>query len=202
MRATVEPKSSMTFTGSARRAQIIAAAIDVLADDGYRKASMAAIAQRGGLSSTGLITYHFANKAELVGQVVVEVVGAMGAFMAQRMAGVGDPAARLQAYIVGNVDFIGAHPRQMKALLEVFLNGGMEIDPVDHLAALSPLEKIMQEGQTSGHFRAFDVTIMASVVQRAIEGLPFLLQSRPDLELTLYSSELVELVERATRVQG
>jgi len=201
MRTKLGARPRPTFAGSARRAQIVAVAIDVLADDGYRNASMAAIAHRGGLSSTGLITYHFANKAELVAQVVNEVVGAMGAFMAQRMGGEGDPASRLRSYIAGNIEFIGNNPRQMKALLEVFLNGGMEIDPAEQQAALSLLEHILQEGQAAGQFRNFDVAVVASVVQRAIEGLPFLLQSYPDLDPAVYSAELVEFVDRATHGQ-
>ena len=55
-----------TFTESARRAQIVTSAIDVIAEDGYAKASFSRIAKHAGLSSTGMISYHFAGKDDLI----------------------------------------------------------------------------------------------------------------------------------------
>ena len=74
-----------TFTEQARRAQIVSAAITTIAEVGYRNASFAQIAKRAGLSSTGLISYHFASKDELIGEVVVTVLVDLGAFMTDRM---------------------------------------------------------------------------------------------------------------------
>jgi TetR/AcrR family fatty acid metabolism transcriptional regulator len=42
-----------TFTESARRAQIVQAAIETIAEVGYARASYARIAEHAGLSSTG-----------------------------------------------------------------------------------------------------------------------------------------------------
>ena len=49
-----------SFTEGARRAQIVQAAIETIAEAGFRHATFARIAERAGLSSTGLISYHFA----------------------------------------------------------------------------------------------------------------------------------------------
>jgi AcrR family transcriptional regulator len=46
---------------AARRREIVAATIDTVAALGYRSASFAKIAERSGLSSTRLISYHFAD---------------------------------------------------------------------------------------------------------------------------------------------
>lgn len=188
-----------TFTENARRAQIVAAAIDTLAEVGYGGATLSAIARRAELSSTGLISYHFANKAELIAQVVEEVVGLMGPFMAERVAAAEDPAGMLQAYIRGNVEFIGSHRRHMKALLEVFINGGMPFDAAASRAVSSPLEEILRAGQAAGQFRPGDVRVTASAVQRAIEGLPLLLESAPDLDLAAYAEQLLSLFELGLR---
>ena len=53
-----------TFIETARRAQIVAAAIDTIADVGYAQASFARIAERLGISR-GLISYHFTGKDEI-----------------------------------------------------------------------------------------------------------------------------------------
>ncbi|MGI8801330.1 MAG: TetR/AcrR family transcriptional regulator [Solirubrobacteraceae bacterium] len=184
-----------TFTETARRAQIVAAAIDTLADVGYGAASLSAIARRAGLSSTGLITYHFANKAELIAEVVEEVIGVMRPFMAERIAAAQDPAGMLRAYIRGNVEFIGTHRRHMKALLEVFVNGGVPFDAAANRSVSSPLEEILRAGQATGQFRPGDARVIASAIQRAIEGTALLLESAPDLDLDLYAQELLALFE-------
>ena len=72
--------SERTFIETARRAQIVAAAIDTLAEVGYARASLGRIAQRIGISR-GLISYHFAGKDELMTEVVREVLEQGTAYM-------------------------------------------------------------------------------------------------------------------------
>ena len=50
-----------TFTEEARRGQIIACAIEVLAELGYAQTSFARIAERLGISKS-VISYHFGGK--------------------------------------------------------------------------------------------------------------------------------------------
>ncbi len=53
-----------TFTGAARRTQIIECAIETLATLGYAQASLAHIAKRAGISK-GVIVYYFSSKGKL-----------------------------------------------------------------------------------------------------------------------------------------
>jgi AcrR family transcriptional regulator len=68
--------TTRSAAATARRSQILEATIDVVAEEGFAKASFARICERAGLSSTRLISYHFAGKAELV-SALVEHVGAL-----------------------------------------------------------------------------------------------------------------------------
>ena len=188
-----------TVTEAARRAQIVAAAIDTIADLGYRQASFARIASKAGLSSTGLISYHFAGKGDLMAQVVDETVAAMSGYMAERMAGCTSAAAALETYIRATVEFVAGHRRQMKALLEIFMNGGMSYGSGTELVVLSPVETLLRDGQASGEFRDFDPRVMAAVIQRAVDGLPFLLETHSGIDLSAYATELVTTFELATR---
>ena len=190
---------SRTVTEAARRAQIVAAAIETLAEVGYPKASFARIAQRAGLSSTGLISYHFEGKSDLMAQIAEETYAAMSKHMASRMAGAHGPAQALEAYIRGVVEFIAGHRREMKAVLEIFLNGGIQYTPDTELVALSPVEEILRAGQSAGEFRRYDVPVMAAVIQRSVDGLPFLLEARPGTDLSQYADELVTTFTLATR---
>lgn len=193
MRATAR-----TFTESARRAQIVASAIETIAELGYAKASFARIAARAGLSSTGLISYHFASKKELVEQVVITLYRQIQEFMTARLERQPNASAALRAYIEGNIEFAGQHRTQMVALLEIFSSGALGYDASAENAALLPVERILRWGQDTGEFRQFDVRVMATSIQRSVEGPTFLLTGDPELDLDSYTRELVTLFELAT----
>ena len=199
MQAEEGAGTGRTFTEAGRRAQIVAAAIETIAEVGYANASFARIASRAGLSSTGLISYHFAGKSELMAQVANETFAAIGEHMAARMSGARSPGQALESYIRGITEFIAAHRRQMKAVLEIFLSGGISYTADTELVALAPVEGILRDGQSAGEFRQFDPRIMAAVIQRAIDGLPFLLETHPDIDLGRYADELVTTFTLATR---
>ena len=199
MQAEGDAGTGRTFTEAGRRAQIVAAAIETIAEVGYANASFARIASRAGLSSTGLISYHFAGKSDLMAQVAQQTFAGIGEHMAARMAGARGPAQALEAYIRGVTEFIAGHRPRMKAVLEIFMNGGVRYTPGTDLVTLSPVEEILRGGQSAGEFRQFDTRIMAAVIQRAIDGLPFLLETHPDIDLGQYADELVTTFTLATR---
>jgi AcrR family transcriptional regulator len=191
-------------TTAARRDQILEATIALIGEVGYAQASFARIAERAGLSSTRLISYHFAGKADLMAALVARVTGEIGAAVGARVAAAPDPAAMLEAYIRGVLAFIRDHPARMSALMSVFLEfrtdtGGRSYEASDEASTVSHVERLLEAGQAAGQFRMFDPYVMASTIQRAVDGVPFLLQMRPDLDLDAYADELVELFTRATR---
>lgn len=188
-----------TFTEASRRTQIVGAAIETIAEEGYAHASFAKIAKRAGLSSTGLISYHFANKRELVEQVVVTVYSELREFMTERLEGQPTATAALHTYIESNVSFSATHQRQMQAMLNIFISGDLDYDEKAERQALSPLEQILQQGQDSGEFRDFNVRVMATSIQRSVEGPTFLLAGESGLDTGAYADELVTLFDLATR---
>lgn len=184
---------------AARRAQIVAATIAVIADEGFPQASFARIAHHAGLSSTRLISYHFTGKDELIQAVVEYVFGEIGGYMADRVGEATNAWESLCAYIEGNIEFIDTHRPQMKALLEIVLAGGLPRGLVENATAESYLETILRQGQAEGRFRDFDPRVVAMTVQRSIEGLPFLLAGEPDFDTRAYARELVDLFDRGTK---
>jgi AcrR family transcriptional regulator len=199
MQARMTGAGERTFTETARRAQIVKAAIATIAEVGYHKASFARIAKQAGLSSTGLISYHFAGRDELIGEVVREVLSAIGSFTGERMAGVTSPADALGTYIHATVAFIAGHRQEMKALLEVFLAGGFRYDAASEARVVSPLEEILLQGQRQGQFRSFDAKVMATLIQRAVDGLPFMLAADPNVDCDSFADEVTTTFELATR---
>ena len=189
---------------TARRAQIVEATIETIAELGYGPASFARIAERAGLSSTRLISYHFAGKSELIQAVLSQVYAEIAEYMAEHMRDVRGPRDALLTYIRVLVAFIAQHPVQMRALMSVFLDyraedGARSYGSDDEQNALAPLQDILRAGQAIGEFRDFDVFVVATTIQRAIDGLPFLLQTSPDLDLAVYAEELATMFDLATR---
>lgn len=200
MRVNEDAAADRSFTATARRAQIVAATIETIAELGYAQTSFARIAERAGLSSTRLISYHFTGKRELIEQVVSELYAEIGQFMAARLAGRTSARDLLHGYIEGNLEFVAGHRTQMKALLGIFLAGALDYDPqTTELVVLQPVERILRQGQESGEFRDFDVRVVAASVQRSLDGIPLLLESHPDLDLDACAAELCTLFDLATR---
>jgi AcrR family transcriptional regulator len=184
---------------TARREQIVAAAIEVIASAGFGQASFARIAEHAGLSSTRLISYHFAGKADLMATVAATVVESIGAHVGQLVAAETTARGQLRAYLRGVVGFVAENRAQMVALQAVFLAGAMDYDAATEQEVVTPLEGILRRGQDAGEFRDFDPMVMATTVQRSVDGLPFLLEVQPDLDLAAYADELVTLFDLGTR---
>src|SRR5579863_10448668 len=98
-------KAGRTFTETARRAQIVAAAIDTIAELGYGQASLARIAETAG-TSKGVIIYHFGGKDELLRELVAGVVAGGVAYMEPRVEAEPTGAGKLRAYIESNLAFM------------------------------------------------------------------------------------------------
>jgi AcrR family transcriptional regulator len=192
-----------TVTAAARRAQIVTAAIDTIAELGYGNASFARIAQRAGISSTRLISYHFDDKAELVRAVVGAVLTEASDYMGKRLRAATTRPETLNAYIESNLEFIAEHPTAIRAVIEIGANAraddgtplirGEDVD--DPIARLVTL---FREGQEAGDFRAFDPVVMAVTLRAAIDAAA----SRRDLDPHSYAAELVALFTHATRKEA
>ncbi|MFZ1995166.1 MAG: TetR family transcriptional regulator, partial [Solirubrobacteraceae bacterium] len=103
---------------NARREQIVAAAIDTLAEVGYANASLARIAVRLGISK-GVISYHFAGKDDLIAEIISQVLQQAKAYMQPRIEAQTTGLEMLRAYISSNLEFIRDNPNQLRAVVEI-----------------------------------------------------------------------------------
>ena len=193
-----------SFIETARRAQLVECAIDVIAELGYTNASLAEIAKRAGVSK-GVISYHFADKRELIEQVVKTVVEKAGAVMLPRIFAEQRAAGMLRAYIESNLEFIDSHRNDTMAVMSIA--GGARGDdgkPMIDLnltfePAVRELENLLRSGQQRGEFREFSTRVMAVTIRNAIDALLPQLAMFPELDLKTYANELATLFNIATR---
>jgi len=191
-----------SFTGSARRAQIVDATLSVIAEQGYDRASYARIAEQAQLSSTRLISYHFSGKADLISACAAQVIERIGAWTGSAVHAEETAAGALQAYITATIRFIDDNRAAMTALTRIVLAGALKYTTAEDAAAAAPLEDLLRRGQESGEFRSFDPAVMAHAVQRSIDGLPFVLERAPETDCAAYGRELGALFELATRLDA
>jgi AcrR family transcriptional regulator len=197
----------MTFTEAARRAQIITAAIDTIAEVGYGQASLARIAERAG-TSKGVISYHFAGKDDLIREVVAEVLAKGEAYMIPRILAESSGTGMLRAYIESNLAFMREHRNHVVAILEIFLNargedGGAPFDEESLDYTVTTLQQLLAHFQAVGDFRPdFDPQVMAVAIRGAIDQVPPRLARDRSLDVDRYAGELAALFDRATRPEG
>jgi AcrR family transcriptional regulator len=194
-----------TFIETARRAQIVAAAIDTIAETGYAGASFARIAERLGISR-GLISYHFAGKDDLIKQVVRDVVEKGIAYMRPRiMAGTTGPGM-LRAYIESNLAYMRENRKDLIAVLEIARSADgrrLFYNDSDVVDAVRALEHLLSGFQAAGQLRPdFDPHAMAIAIRAAIDAVPSRLAQAPEFDIDHYASEIATVFDLATRVES
>jgi TetR/AcrR family transcriptional regulator, fatty acid metabolism regulator protein len=170
----VRATKKSTLTTEARRLQIVDAAITVLARDGLSQTSLGRIATQAGLSSAGLITYHFADKDDVLLTVTRTLLGRALAALRKATSTADGPVAALDAYIETFVGFQAANPEGVRALWR--LAAGWKApgrdDAFDGEQLCEPLKEVLARGIDAGVFRQLDVTTVALGIARSIETFP------------------------------
>ena len=193
-----------SFVTSARRAQIVDAAIETLAEVGYANASLSRIAVRLGISK-GVISYHFAGKDDLIAEIVSQVLERARAYMQPRIEAQTTGPEMLRAYIESNLGFIRDNPKQLSALIEIIratIAGAKSPFSGNRDAGVHILAELLTRFQTAGDFRTdFDPNAMAIAIRAVIDVAPGRLAD-PAFDIDQYARETVTIFHLATCVTG
>ncbi|MYT33912.1 MULTISPECIES: TetR family transcriptional regulator [unclassified Streptomyces] len=197
-----------SLAASARRAQIVEAAIETLAECGHGQTTFARIRQRAGISSTRLISYHFGTKGELMDAVLEEVGLRAHQAISQRVAGESSASGALTARIEAQVEWVAHNSSAVRAMSEICRNErdaegvlryGVEVTARANVEGLEP---ILRAGQESGEFRQFDTGLMALTLKSAIDAAIVRMARPPRLTLAQCVHELTTLAHLATRKES
>ena len=192
-----------SFIEDARRTQIVAAAIDVLARDGYAGASLAAIATHIGVSK-GILSYHFAGKAELLQAVVTKVLGDAADWMGPRVADATSFADALQRYIHANLQFLVAHRPAAIALVEVLANarttpGIPELYAEAQQGAVDAAEQLFAGGVAAGEFDIPSTRALAVVLRASIDTVTEQMRADETFDVDAFADDVTAIFDRAVR---
>lgn len=205
MRPENEPTGKpRSFIEEARRRQIIASAAEVLADEGFGRATLARIARHAGISK-GVISYYFAGKDELMSEVVVQLFTSGAEFMGPRIAAEPTAVGQLRAYITSNLEFLDANRRYVAAMIEVILNlrnaDGTPTFTADQGddGSTGPLAELLEAGQKSGEFGEFDAWTMAMLIRDSVDGASTRASRDPSLDMTAYAEQMISIYLHAVQ---
>lgn len=199
-------QKEMSFIEKARRAQIVECTIETIAEVGYIQASLGEIAKRANISK-GVISYHFANKEELLEQITIEYYIAWQSYIAPRIEVQKSPKEMLRVYIESNLAFVAENRKHVFAVIElvsktITANGKLQSAAEHDEAVLVPIENILTQGMQEGIFREFtksSARVMALTIRNAIDGFTMELMRKPLLDVQEYTRELVTIFDISTR---
>lgn len=187
-----------SLIADARREQIIKAAIVVLTEIGYLSTSLSKIANKANIS-TGLISYHFSGKEDLMRNTLIYLVEQERAFIKGKVEPKQTYMEKLMVFIEASLAYQGTNRAYNIALLEIVFNGRTpdnvpyylaEINDEDELNVL--LKGILYKGQEAKEFGDFDPIVIAIVIRGAISAS----LSLPKTEMSLedYNEKIIKSV--------
>ncbi|WP_134086686.1 TetR/AcrR family transcriptional regulator [Mycobacteroides salmoniphilum] len=197
---------TLTFTERARRAQIVAGAIEVLAGAGYPQTSLAKIAEHVGVAKSAVL-YHFTSKTEVIESVMLEVFTRAATAIVPAVHAETTALARLTAYIRANIEFVVSNRVAAIALLEIITGyrsqDGLRFDqaaagaaPPAEFAAMDP-EAIFTDGVATGEFSSVSPRFMKNALRAALDGAVWELGRDPDYDAIGYGEQLVDMFAKA-----
>ncbi|PEJ26932.1 TetR/AcrR family transcriptional regulator [Bacillus pseudomycoides] len=190
-------ENKQSFIAEARREQIITAAIEVLKEIGYVSTSLSKIAKKANIS-TGLISYHFSGKEDLMNNTLIYLVEQEWLCIHERVVKKQTFTEKLTTFIEASLAYQITNRTNNIALVEIIFNARTP----DHIPYYlleddedlknSLLQNILLQGQESKEFKDFHPQVIATVIQGAISES--LLSPQKQLSLENFSAELIKTI--------
>lgn len=204
-----DPKGPATFVQSARRAQIIAAAIEVIAEIGWAQTSIRKIADRVGVAMSAVL-YHFGTKDNLVEAIIEQMYRTALSAVGPAVGAATSAPDRLAAYITSSIAYFDTHRSHLAALTQLgtgyqpaggrrFEELGLTPELQQELAVLDPTS-ILTAGQQDREFGDFPVGSMALAIRGAINAVVEKILREPGFDARAYGADLVVIFDRAVAV--
>jgi AcrR family transcriptional regulator len=153
---------------------VLAAAMDMIAERGLEKLTMAALGREVGMSS-GHLLYYFRSKDELLLRTLEWSEGRLGAERGRLLAGRGSARSRLDAYVVLYIPD-GHRDPHWTLWLEVWNRSqNADDDARERQVAIESawhrdLVALLAEGVSRGEFRAVDPDRFAARLRALLDG--------------------------------
>lgn len=181
-----------------RRAQILRAAIQVVARHGFEAASASLIAEHAGVSK-GLIWHYFADKTDLMKQAVAQTVRVIRDEVAASAAPSTPVPDAIRTFIGTVASARKKRPDEFRAMDRIIRrleepDGSPAFSQQDYEELYQGQEELFRRGQADGAFRPFDTRVMAITYQAAIDAMLSYLDTHPETDTDSYASALADIL--------
>ena len=187
-------ESPRTFTETARRAQLIGAAIATVNEIGYHRASLSEIAQRAGVAKSAIV-YYFSSRESLLLSVVEEVFTHLEAAVAQGVDADTDPVTQLRDYAQGYLTYVDAHRAEVTAGIEIVVSHRTDDGTPLYLTGTEEdsrlLRGILAAGMDAGVFRRMPLSLAVSLVEALLDVWPTELQRDLGADIEPFVAETI-----------
>src|SRR5690606_4921157 len=180
-----------------RRRQIMAAALQEVADRGYEGASLTRVAARAGVAK-GLVWHYFAGKDDLMGATAR---AAMEALRADVVAGIDldRPVPDvIRAALRAAAALVRTRRDELVALNRIVHNlrraGGEDVAADFYEETHCAQEELFRRGQAEGRLGRLDPRVMAVTYQGAVDTMLAYLEAHPDVDPGAYAAALAEVL--------
>lgn len=191
---------SRTFTETARRAQLIAAAITTVNEIGYHRASLSEIAQRAGVAKSAIV-YYFSSKEALLLSVLQDVFTRLEDAVAQLVDADAEPGAQLLAYAHGYLSYVDGHRAEVTAGIEIVVSHRTEDGTPLYLTGTEEdsrvLRDILAAGMDARVFRRMPLKVAVALVEALLDVPTTELQRDLDANIEPFAVEIVEALTKA-----
>jgi len=191
-------EDKQSFIAEARREQIIQAAIEVLKENGYVSTSLAKIAKKANIS-TGLISYHFSGKEDLMNNTLMYLVEQEWKFINECVIQKQTATAKLKAFIEASLAYQITNKTNNIALIEIVFNARTPdhtpyylLEDEEEDLKTSLLGEILRRGQESEEFGEFSPQVISTIIQGAISESMLTFQNK--LRVEEYKEELTKSI--------
>lgn len=183
--------AELTLIERARRAQLIGVTIELVAERGYAGASLAAIAERAGITKAAVL-YHFPTKVAVVRAAHEHVLSALVDDVA-RAVDAADVADRPAAYVRAMVGHLREHPRHTRMITEAMVHDDVEHDPA---ARWRPLAELVDAARLArGAGGDTDVRTTAIIVGGGVDAIVAERLRDPDYDTAAAAEQLIRMLD-------
>ncbi|ASU82592.1 TetR/AcrR family transcriptional regulator [Nocardiopsis gilva YIM 90087] len=193
-----------TFTEQARRAQLIAVTIDLVAAHGYAGCSLQRIADAAGITK-GAVIYHFATKNAVIRAAYDAVIGALTERVTAALEAASGPASAVDAYVDSMISHMAENPTHVRMIVEALSPAnatGIEDHP-GSAARWQPLADLITAAVEAREYRSdVDAKILAIMLTGVIDAVVAQARTDPEYDLAGSTGAVLDMLHRTALRTG
>jgi AcrR family transcriptional regulator len=193
------PRRRQRLSAEQRREQIMAAAVLVLAEQGYQGASAEAIAQRADVSK-GLLWHYFASRDDLMEQTAERTLIALRGAVGAQIDLTAPAPEVIRSAMRAAAAVRRTHTAERHAIQEIINNlrtvdGRSRLTLRNYEDTYAAQERIFRRGQDEGDFRSsLDPRVLAVTYQGSVDAMLGYLDAYPDADPDDHATALADVL--------